>query len=119
MNRVLVTWPIIVLSLFLVACADGRSANDYVTSAGELVRTGDGDKALEVLRLGIYRFPEDYELNLAMARTLLDYYTDLTPHARSRYLARYYLKRAASLAPDSRRAAAAMAEYERIRDTQR
>lgn len=73
---------------------------------------------MEALREGIYRHPDSYELNMLMGRTVLAYYTDLTPHARSRYLARHYFRRARSLAPDSRSAHIARNEYGRVKEMQ-
>jgi hypothetical protein len=105
--------------MVLVSCAADMPAVEYAARAGELVNSGEEGGALEVLRSGIYRHPDDYGLNILMARTLLAHYTDLTRHARSRYLARHYLKRAASHAPDQRRAEAALREYGRLREAQR
>jgi len=119
MNRKFALSVFIALLLALTSCTPVRTAPEYASRAGELVDSGDKGRALEVLREGIYRYPDDYELNIMMARTILSYYTDLTPRARSRYLARYYLKRAASVAPDMERADSARQEYALIRDMQR
>jgi len=106
------------LTIILLSCAMDVPAGGYAERAEALVRSGDRAEALEVLREGIYRHPDSYELNMLLGRTVLAYYTDLTPHARSRYLARYYFRRAQSVAPDSRSADLALAEYERVRETQ-
>lgn len=108
-----------VLFLLTASCAADMPPAGYAEKAAELVGSGDKAGALEVLRSGLYRHPDDYGLNMLMARTLLQTYTDLTPHARSRYLARYYLMRAAATAPDQGRAGIARREYERIRSMQR
>ena len=122
MNRARMFPIVLLISLVLLglaSCASDMPAAEYAASARELLRSGDEGKALEVLRSGIYRYPDDYELNLLMARTILARYTDLTPRARSRYLARHYLKRAALLAPDRMRAKAARRQYDQIREGQR
>ena len=104
----------------LASCAAGEMPADaYKSRAESLMASGDRAAALEVLRDGIYRHPDDYRLNMLMGRTLLAHYTDLTPHARSRYLARYYFRRAAASAPDTASAGAALAEYERVRGQQK
>lgn len=116
MSRVL---GLLVLSLALVSCAVEKPAGDYTARAETLIQSGDRSGALDTLREGIYRHPESYELNMLMGRTVLEHYTDLTPHARSRYLARHYFRRARSLAPDSRSAHMARDEYERVKEMQR
>lgn len=103
----------------LASCSSDMTEAQYSARAEEFLRSGDEEKALEVLRKGIYRYPDDYELNLLMARAILARYADFTPRARSRYLARHYLRKAASAAPDHPSADAALRQYESIREGQR
>jgi len=106
------------LTFLLFSCEMDVPAGGYAERAEAFIRSGDRAEALEVLRKGIYRHPDSYELNMLLGRTVLAYYTDLTPHARSRYLARYYFRRAQAVAPDMRSADLALAEYERVREKQ-
>jgi hypothetical protein len=60
---------LLVLFMALVSCSADMPAPEYAGKATELARSGDEGRALEVLRSGIYRYPDDYELNLLMARS--------------------------------------------------
>ena len=120
MNRGLLSLALaICIVLSITSCSTGKSEAEYQASAKQLIASRDRAGALTVLRAGLYRHPDSYGLNLLMGRTVLARYTDLTPHARSRYLARHYLKRAESLAANIAEAGAARQEYERVRHLQR
>ena len=107
------------LNLSVVSCSAEKADHEYSAVAEELIASRDCSGAIKVLRAGIYRFPDSYELNLLMGRSVLACYTDLTPQARSRYLSRHYLRRAEVMAPDTARREEARREYARVLELQR
>lgn len=100
--------------LFAASCSMEKSPGAYITEAGALMQESRYHEAAEVMREAMYHFPEDYEVCLMMGRAAKEEAKKFIPGNRGLYLARHYFRRAASLAPDAKRAEEAEHEYDEV-----
>ena len=119
MNRTIV---LIALMLTLGACAFGTeevTAEGYAARAKAMIEDGNSMDAIKLLRTAVYKYPDSYELRFYMGKALLKTSRKFIPGDDGLYLARYYFKKAKSLAPDADSARKSNNEYRYALELQR